>query len=335
MVAKKAHEVRQFIENGPPDGIYLVYGPDAGLVAETGRLLSRRLAGTQAGASDIIVLEGSQLDSDPSLVGVEARMTSLFGGKRVVRVRGTVRGLAPVLADLADDAGAAPVVVETGDLKRNDALRTFIEGNGRAWALPCYPDNDVQVKEVVAETLSKAGISADVAAISAIVDHLGNDREITRRELEKIVLFAAETHSLTRADVLLLLADSGALAIDEIIDATALGHAAQLDAAFQRAEAGGVSEQQILILALSHFRLLRRMRLELDGGASLGALTARVHFSRKNAIASQLRIWRDRDLQIALDRLSLGIAEARKSSGLKPIIAKRALLAVCMMAAER
>ena len=52
--------------------------------------------------------------------------------------------------------------------------------------------------------------------MTTLRDILGNDREITRRELEKLELFAAESKRLTEGDVLTLCADNATLAIDDI-----------------------------------------------------------------------------------------------------------------------
>ena len=87
MVALKAHEVGRFIDR--PDiehGIFLAYGPDAGLVRETGQRLARRFAGSDADSMNLIVLDGAELDVDPSRLAIEARTTSLFGDRRVIRI---------------------------------------------------------------------------------------------------------------------------------------------------------------------------------------------------------------------------------------------------------
>ena len=111
MVALKAHEVGRFIDR--PDiehGIFLAYGPDAGLVRETGQRLARRFAGSDTDSMNLIVLDGAELDTDPSRLAVEARTTSLFGDRRVIRVRGA--GKSSVGAALAKRLGVAPPFYE-------------------------------------------------------------------------------------------------------------------------------------------------------------------------------------------------------------------------------
>jgi len=117
MTALKAHEVERFlIRPDISEGVFLVYGPDAGLVRESAQRLTRQFAGTDAGSMNLVTLEGSDLDSEPGRLAMEAKTASLFGEKRVVRVRGAGKSLVMVLTELLDDPGGAAIVLEAGNL---------------------------------------------------------------------------------------------------------------------------------------------------------------------------------------------------------------------------
>ncbi|WP_417308998.1 DNA polymerase III subunit delta [Devosia sp.] len=340
MTALKAHEVARFVTRPNLDrGICLAYGPDAGLVRETGQRLAQRFAGSDADSMNLLVLEGAELDADPSRLAVEAKTVSLFGDRRVIRVRNAGKSLAPALAELAEEPGDAVIILEAGNLLPRDALRALVEKSPHGRALPCYPDSDQSINELISNTFSTAGIAADPDAIASLRDTLGNDREVTRRELEKLVLFASETKRLTRDDVLTLCADNAALVLDQIIDAVGAGHPSNLDAALERAVAANVAAQQILGATLNHFATLRRWRTEVDGGKSPGQVLdgarPRPHFSRRAGMERQLRLWSDAALAMALDRLQLAVSESRRHYDLQLTLAKRGLLAVCLIAAER
>lgn len=340
MVALKAHEVGRYLDR--PDiseGVFLAYGPDAGLVRETGQRLARRFAGSDADTMNLVVLDAAELDADPARLAVEARTTSLFGDKRVIRVRNAGKSLTTTLSEIAQDPQGAVIVLEAGNLAPKDPLRALVETAKLGRALPCYPDTDETVGRLIADTFSKAGIAADQDTVAAIRDSLGNDREVTRRELEKLVLYAQESKRLTREDVLTLCADNAALVLDEVADALGSGHAQALDTALERALAAAVNSQQILASALNHFATLRRWRTEVDLGKSPAAVLdgarPRPHFSRRATLERQLRVWTDDALNAALDRLQSAVADSRKRYDLQETIAKRALLAISMMAAER
>jgi DNA polymerase III subunit delta len=340
MGALKAHEVDRFV-NRPDlnEGVFLAYGPDAGLVREVGYRLSKRFAGAGADDMNLLVLDGSELDADPSRLAMEARTTSLFGDRRVIRVRGAGKGLTTVLAALVADPAGAVIIIEAGNLTPKDALRAMVEGAKLGRALPCYPDTDKALGELISETFNKAGIAIDADAVATLRDQLGNDREVTRRELEKLELFAMTSKRLTREDVLTLCADNAALVLDQIVDAMGEGRASELEAALARALANAINPQQILAAALNHFAALRRWRTEVETGKPAGAVLdgarPKPHFSRRASMERQLRIWSDDSLSLALERLQTGVGDSRKTYDLQESLARRTFLAVTMLAAER
>lgn len=338
MTALKAHEVARFLAR--PDlseGIFLAYGPDAGLVRETAQRLVRQLSGDDPEAASVVTLEGADVDADPSILAVEAKTMSLFGGKRIVRVRGASKALVMTLTELRDDPGGAAIVLEAGNLAPKDALRALVEAARLGRALPCYPDSDETLQALIRETFNQQGIRVDADVVTTLREILGNDREVTRRELEKLCLYAATSKALTREDVLLLCADNGMLVIDAILDATGAGHAEKLEMALNRALSSAVDPQRLLAMCTIHFANLRRWRTEVDAGKSprlvLDNLRPRPHFSRASALEQQLRLWSDSALATASDRIFQATADSRRRPSLAEASLRRALLAICMMAA--
>jgi DNA polymerase III subunit delta len=340
MTALKAHEVERFVTR--PDlteGVILCYGPDAGLVRESAYKLSRRFAGDDIDGMNLIVLEGSELEADPARLALEARTTSLFGDRRVIRVRNVGKAVVMPLTAVIEDPAGAMIVLEAGNLPPKDALRALVEGAKWGRALPCYADSEETLGRVLSDTFSKAGIRVDTDTLATLRDLLGNDREVTRRELDKLLLFADESKVLTEADVLALCADNAALVLDEIVDATGGGNAAALDAALARALANAVNPQQILAASINHFSTLRRWRVEVETGKSPGAVLdgarPKPHFSRKSMLEKQLRLWSDEALSTALERLQATVSESRRHYGMQETLARRALLSLCVSAAHR
>jgi DNA polymerase-3 subunit delta len=254
-------------------------------------------------------------------------------------VRGAGKSLVLPTTDLLEDPGGAAIILEAGNLPPRDPLRALVEASKRGWALPCYPDNERALAEMIDGTFKAAGIQLAPDAGAALRDLLGNDREVTRRELTKLALYAAESRVLTRDDVLALCADNAALVLDEVVDAAGTGHAARLELAVNRALAAAISPQQLLASAVQHFGALRRWRGEVDAGAAprdvLDRQKPRPHFSRKASLEQQLRLWTDEALAAAVERLQLATAESRKRYGMQETVIRRALLGLCMLAAER
>jgi DNA polymerase-3 subunit delta len=339
VTALKAHEVERFVKRPDLDaGILLVYGPDTGLVRETAHRLVRYYSGSDSNSMGLVTLDGSELDGDPGRLLVEARTSSLFGEKRVVRVRNAGKSLTVPLADLAADPSGAIVVLEAGNLAPKDALRALAEGAKTARALPCYADSDETILRLINESFAHAGVRADADVATTLRDQLGNDREVTRREIEKLVLYAAESKVLTRDDVITLCADNAALVLDEIADSIGTGHAGRLDQALSRALSGAINPQQLLSGVMQHFAQLRRWRTVVDGGTGvrdvLEGARPKPHFSRRSALEQQLRLWNDASLATAMSRLHEATGESRKNYGRSETVVRRVFLALATMAAQ-
>lgn len=340
MTALKAHEVERFLQKPDlPAGVYLVYGTDAGLVREIGQRLSKHFAGENPDPMAHTVLQGDELTGETGRLVDEARTPSLFGGSRTVRVRNATKALTVPVSLLLDDMPDAVVVLEAGNLPKSDALRALAEKHKLARALPCYADNDRAINDLILNSFRQDGIQADNDAIATLRTLLGNDREVTRRELEKLCLYAAQSKQITADDVERLCGDNSARAIDAILDAVGSGNARQFDEAFEGAATSGIDPQRVLSAALQHFAGLRRLRLLVDAGQSpkdaVSAARPRVHFSRTSAMERQVRLWSDDALANAIGRFYDAIHETRRNSAVKQATTARALLAVCVAAAQR
>ena len=108
MVAVKTHQANAFLtalDRVPP--AVLLYGGDAGLVAERAAQLAKRLAERDDPPGEIIRLDDASLEEDPGRIFVELQTAPMFGGRKVLR---TVAGRRVTAAQLKP-------LVEGGDLQ--------------------------------------------------------------------------------------------------------------------------------------------------------------------------------------------------------------------------
>jgi len=340
MTALKAHQVDGFVSRPDLDhGFFLVYGPDNGLVRERARRLVKHFAGADPDPMAMTTLDMGELTSDPERLAVEACTPSLFGGARVVRVREATAAVAPTLEELFAQDMECVVVLEAGNLTPRDKLRDLAEKQKHARALPCYADSERDLDKLIRTTFEAEGIRTEPDTMGTLRDLLGNDREVTRLELEKLILFAHQTKQLTTADVVELCGDNTALNLDQIVDSTATGHAVRLEAALGRAFTAGTEPNRVLAVAQNHFAWLRSARARMQTGHSaadvLKSARPRPHFSRTRSIEQQLRLWDDSALGRAGNRLLEATHDIRRTGQLPETVTRRALLALCIMAAQR
>jgi len=316
MIVKSSEADR--IARNPPRGLIaaLVFGPDSGLARERSEILLKTVVEDLSDPFRVSDLDEQTLANDPARLYDEAASISMLGGRRVVRVRSASNALAKLFeAFLAEPAGDALVVVEAGDLAKGSALRSVFEAADNAAAIPCYLDSARELSDVVRDALKAGGLSIAPDALEDAVSRLGSDRGVTRRELEKLVLYARGQKQVTLEDVRASMGDEAEARIEEACD---------------------VSPVAVLRQAMSHFQ-----RLLLVGAAREGAeeaikrLRPPLHFSRVSAFKSQAQKWNSARLVDALDLLFEGEALCKTTGVPAEAVCGRAMFNVAAMGRMR
>lgn len=341
MTALKSSEADSFIAK--PDRarpIVLIYGPDAGLVRERAEALIRASVENPADVFSLIRIEGDELSGNPYRLVEEANTIPMFGGRRAVWVRAGSRNIAPAVeAVINAPSPDCRVVIEAGDLRKTAPLRTICEKAKNAVAIACYADSDRDLGQVVEDELRKAGLTITPDARAALLPFLGGDRQATRNELRKLALYAHGQDRIAIEDVMAVVADASAVALDNLIDSAFAGKPADVEAHFVRARGEGTHPGVIVSAALRHLASLHRMRIAVEDGQSIAGVVegARppVHFRRKPSVEAALRAWTAPRLVDAMNALADALLETRKQANLAEAIAQRALMTLAASAKRR
>lgn len=333
---KISRDVDSFLERTAPDlGAVLLYGPDAGLVRERAEALVRRVVGDRDDAFRLCELAADRLEDDPARLADEAAALPLFGGRRVVRLRGATDDCSDLVAAvLADPGPAALLVVEAGDLRSRSSLRALFESERNAAAVACYRDEERDIGRLVEGELKRRGIALDPEALEYLAANLGSDRALTRAEIEKLALYAGDTPGarVTLEDARACVGDSAWLALDDLVFALAEGEMAALDRVLERSLSEGVAAVRILRAAAQHFLRLHRVVGLVEQGQSAERAVASLRppvFTRdRPRLVRQARLWSGAELARALSRL-LEAEEACKRTGAPDaLLCSRALIEI-------
>jgi DNA polymerase-3 subunit delta len=223
VTAVRNQEADAFVARPDPRRpIVLVYGPDLGLVRERVDALLRTSTADSSDPFSVVAIDGDLLAGDPGRLADEARTIGLFGGRRVVHVRAGNRNFADAVEGLlADPPREALVVIEAGDLRKSAPLRKAVESSPNGAAIACYADGARDVARLVDSALRDAGLTIEPDGRETLIGLLGGDRLATRSELAKLILFAQDKRRIDYDDVRTVIADSSALALDDVVDAAA------------------------------------------------------------------------------------------------------------------
>ncbi len=321
MVAIKTHQAAAFLnalDRAPP--AVLFYGTDAGLVTERAAQLAKALAERDEPKGEILRLDDANLEDDPNRIYVELQTAPMFGGRKIVRATTGRRVTAAQLKPLVEGGPLEGyLIVEAGNLRPDDALRTLFEKSPAAAAVACFPDEARDLEAVIREVFAAAKVQITPEAKRLLLLRLGADRALSRAEIDKLALYAHGKSLIDESDVEAAVGDAAELALDRIVMAAASGQAAAALAECDRSVASGESPQSVIAALQRHFLRLHRMRGALDGGRSMDdvmrSLRPPPHFKQRAEIEQQARSWSMRKLNAALAR----IAEAAKAARLNSV----------------
>lgn len=333
----------------PSDGhvAVLVYGPDSGLVRERSEALAKLIVPDLSDPFRVAEFSGDALGDDPQRLADEAAALSFTGGRRVIRLR-RAGDKPPALvkalkAFLSAPEGDAFIVIDAGDLSGRSGLRKLFEGAKNAAALPCYADDPDMVADLIEASCQKEGWRIEPDAKAFMVDHLGNDRQVTRNEIEKLLLYkgkpSADDQVVTLDDVRECAGDNAAESLDDVIQAVGLGNLDGMDHALNQAIAAGNDPIMILRSMQRHFLRLHLAAGYMAQGRSpddaMKALRPPVFFKAVPGFRRQLQQWPVPTLNRALNILTQAEIQVKSSGIPVEAIVRRDLMRLAMAARRR
>jgi DNA polymerase-3 subunit delta len=187
--------------------------------------------------------------------------------------------------------------------------------------------------------MREAKLSITPDARAALVSLIGGDRQASRSEIRKLALYAHGKDRVTLEDVVAVVADASALALDGVVDAAFAGRAPETEAQFSKAIAAGTSAGTILSWALRYVTQLHKARLAFDAGddnyAVMRSFIPPIHFRREAMVQSALKTWTAPRLERAMEQLAETTLSARRTAALSDALAQRALLSLAVSARRR
>jgi len=318
----------------------LFYGPDQGLVHERAEKMAKSIVDDLSDPFRVIDFEESALTSDGAKLFDEAAAISMLGGRRVIRIRTGANALAKLFESFLDDAvGDALVVVEGGDLAKSASLRKIFEDADNAAAIACYGDTAQNLSGVVRDALKAEGLTISAEALDDAVSRLGSDRGVTRRELEKLALYAHGQKSVGVEDVRAVMGDEAEVRVEEVCDAAGEGDLKRLDLALERVWGEDISAIAVVRAVMGHFQKLLQVKAASERGENVDAAMRKmwppIHFSRTSSFKMQATRWNEAKLSDALDLLLDTEALCKTTAVPNEAVLGRALFNIAAMARQR
>ncbi|MEJ8310720.1 DNA polymerase III subunit delta [Agrobacterium larrymoorei] len=341
MTEIKSHEFERFADN-PAERfrIFVLYGPDRGLVSERASVIAAKTGIDPNDAFASLKLAVTDLQGDPGRLLDEVNAIGLFGGEKLVWVKGAAneKPLVDALQVLADNPPETSfLIIEAGDLKKGTGLRKIAEPSRAIAAIPCYADDARSLNALIDHELADENLRITPAARQRLIESLGGDRIASRNEVKKLALYCRGRDVIEEDDVAAIIGDASAVSADDAVDAILKGDRNAFFHATQKIISSKTPIFLVLQGCLRQFQLLDQMRAEMDekklqAGQVMQTLGRGIHFRRKPVIERALRTWQPAAIAREMNRLQSAILQSRQRQSLEESVALLTLLATTLQA---
>ena len=318
---------------------HLVYGPNSGKVREVARRIVAAIAGSLDDPFRVVEIDDQSLSDDPARLADELRSMAMGGGGRAIWIADAGQGLAARVGSLDfEHAGDNRIVAEAGNLPKSSRLRTLFETSRRLHAIACYEDTVDDLNELIDAAAAAEGLTIADDARGRLLGLLGNDRGLSRSEVDKVVLYCRGRGTITLADVDAVASDKASVGLDSFADAVFCGETAAADLLLSRFFESGEPGARALSALGFHAAVLQRLALEVEVGtpqmSAIRAARPPLFFSRHGKVSDQLRLWNPETLAAAAETTAKAVQQTREFPVLENQIAGRAALTLARMAAS-
>jgi DNA polymerase-3 subunit delta len=318
----------------------LLYGPDSGAVRDYADTLARGVVDPPNDPFRVAELASAEIGRDPARLVDEVFALSLSGGRRLVRVRDATDAVAPALeAALKGGETDTLIVLEADELTPRSALRKLGEGADTVATIACYMPDEEAIGRFIHRQLADARVAVDGEAEHMLATLLVGDRQIARREVEKLIAYAGEGGRIDLEAVRASVGDATERSLDDLAMAVADGDLEGVDRALAKLLSEGGEAIGILRAVQRHFLRLHQLAVMIDGGdapdAAMAALRPPVFFKAKAAIRSQARRWNQSQLGESLRRLIDAEAECKRTGRPAETVCAATLMAIARAAARK
>ncbi len=303
----------------------LFYGPDSGLVRERAKRLVTTLLGEKYDPFALTELTGAQLVADPARLADEIAAISLMAPKRVILISDGGDKLTRIIENAAGCFhDSAFLVICADELSARSSLRGYFEKEHNCAAIACYKDEARDVQEFIRKAFTGANIAVGPGVMEYLSQQLGNDRGVTRQEVEKLILYAGESKQLRLEDVVALVDYNRDTGFDDLANAIANRDLQALEKTLALLLGESASPVAYLRALQRYFNRLYYIKSQMSNGQSAEAviqgLRPPVFFKQVPPLTRHAQSWSIEHIVKAL-KLLIAAELACKTSDLPPVTA--------------
>ena len=211
------------------------------------------------------------------------------------------------------------LLLESSNLKFDSAIVRLHNKTKYFAYLTCYNDNSNSLFNFIKKYCDELGLSISKENIQLLCNRLGNDRLITKREIDKLFLHS-DNSSIAYEDILIGVGDNTTIRLDLISDSLLIKKSSYINRIIDKVLEDGISYLLIIRTITKHLQLL--LRLKLLSIKNVKEISPPIHFSRHQNIQQQLSKIASKSLKTSIFNINNLEIACKKEPALAGILIK-------------
>ncbi len=262
----KAHQLEKLISESVQPPNILIYGPNEGLVRE----YVERITHTYLNKDDYekINLSGKDLDNDPQALNDITRTVSMFFNNKVI-IADSIKDkhLNIIEENIINAPQQVFLILLDGNLNKSSKIRKLFESNEKCLSLACYEDDRRSIIKNIDEFIIRNKLEVDPDIKNYLLQTLSNDRQVSKRELEKIELFYNNSPKVVNIEeIKSLLNDSSSKDLNKMNENVMYGNTAKSSKIVNKLLSEGTSPVSLLRSLANYLKRIQLTKIEMKKG---------------------------------------------------------------------
>ncbi len=321
----KDWNLKDFMKNLNHIRSFLIFGNDQGLIRQKSNYILNEIKKMVPNNIEILEYSDQVHDSIEEFLYEKVYQKSMFNEISVLKIFLESAKINKNIIDFFNTINYEKsniIIVETGMLRTDSALvKLFKADTNRLLAIGCYNSSgdSRNIESSIRNFAAQYNLSLDMESVLYLADNLGNDSMVTKKEIEKLAIFA-NGKDLKKIDLVNFASDNSYLAINMICDSIYLKN---LHYVLKLTEKAIENNNYIMIIRalISHFNML--LYNKALGISDVKQIKPFLHFSRHSSIKKQLKIIPIDELKIILMSLNKLELNCKKESSIADILLKK------------
>ena len=182
----KSYEVQKNKSNFSKNNFFLLYGENQGLKKDIRKFIKTTLEQKDSNTEILSIYEHEILKNEENFYNF-IYAGSLFNSKKIITIYEATDKIIQKISDFYDKYPENIFLIIFSEiLEKKSKLRNFFEKNKKTICVPCYLDNEKDLRIIAQLEFKKNNIMVSQEIINLLIEKSNSDRNNLRNEIEKI-----------------------------------------------------------------------------------------------------------------------------------------------------